>query len=193
MSRLKSISKSLNNVDTLLRFATKPSFDCKSLNFKKVLKLALYNECIVSNVTRICKNSFVINLRLAVVNFLSTKDSLVYCCFHFFQFFKADDKTNGPGKFLYWYCDQTLKDLLVFAQPGVPRPMFYQELISYPNQVAQFKWSCKCVYRNREVRLHADHSGTVQDLVTILNFWFILNSNVFRLRTSFILPNSICH
>jgi hypothetical protein len=116
------------------------------------------------------------NLRLAVDNFLSTKDSLVYFCFNLFQFFKAEVKTNGPGKFLYWYCNQTLKDLLVFAQPGVLRPIFYQELISFPNQVAQFKWSCKCVYRNREVRLHADYSGTVQDLVTILNFRFNLSN-----------------
>jgi hypothetical protein len=86
--------------------------------------------------------------------------------FQFFQFFKAKKNGDGPGVAINRNDDRPLKDLLVFVQPKVPKPMFYRQL-TIPLRELENNKPLDCVFLSREqtFRLYPNKNGTVADLV----------------------------
>jgi hypothetical protein len=83
-----------------------------------------------------------------------------------FQFFKAKKNGDGPGVAINRNDDRSLKDLLVFIQPKVPKPMFYQQL-TIPLRELENNKQLDCVFLSPEqkFRLYPNKNGTVTNLV----------------------------
>ncbi len=67
----------------------------------------------------------------------------------YLQFFKAQTYRDAPGQALRCTFDGTLKDLLVFCRPKVPKRMFYQQL-TIPIHELENKKQMKCIYLSPE-------------------------------------------
>ncbi len=84
----------------------------------------------------------------------------------FFQFFKSQQYQDAPGPALHCTSDETLKDLLVFRQQNMPKPMFFQQLVILVNEF-DYKKPIKCIYNQKEVTLLLNEDATVADLVNL--------------------------
>lgn len=88
----------------------------------------------------------------------------------YLQFFKAQNYRDAPGPPLRCTFDGTLKELLVFCRPKVPKRMFYQKL-TIPIHELENKKQIKCIYLSpeqkidTEVLLYPNKNGTVADLL----------------------------
>jgi ubiquitin carboxyl-terminal hydrolase 7 len=67
----------------------------------------------------------------------------------YLQFFKAQAYRDAPGPALRCTFDGTVKDLLVFCRPKVPKRMFYQQL-TIPIHELENKKQMKCFYLSPE-------------------------------------------
>ena len=88
----------------------------------------------------------------------------------YLQFFKAQTYREAPGPALRCTFDGTLKDILVFCRPKVPKRMFYQQL-TIPIHELENKRQMKCNFWSpeqkidAEVLLYPNKNGTVADLL----------------------------
>ncbi|CAH1982094.1 unnamed protein product [Acanthoscelides obtectus] len=86
------------------------------------------------------------------------------------QFFKSQSYKDSPGHALRCTFEGTLKDLLVFAKPKVPKKIFYQQLSIRVNELENKK-QFKCIYmglklkEEKELVLYPNKSGTLTDLL----------------------------
>ncbi|XP_076275614.1 ubiquitin-specific protease 7 isoform X1 [Rhynchophorus ferrugineus] len=86
------------------------------------------------------------------------------------QFFKSQSYKDSPGHPLRCTFDGTLKDLLVYSKPKVPKKIFYQQLSIRVNELENKK-QFKCVYvgpnmkEEKELILYPNKNGTVADLL----------------------------
>ncbi|XP_044758285.1 ubiquitin carboxyl-terminal hydrolase 7 isoform X2 [Coccinella septempunctata] len=86
------------------------------------------------------------------------------------QFFKCQSYKDIPGNPLRCTFEGTLKDLLVFTKPKVPKKIFYQQLSIRINELENKK-QFKCVYlgpkikEEKELILYPNKNGTVADLL----------------------------
>lgn len=77
---------------------------------------------------------------------------------------------DGPGHPLRCTFEGTLKDLLVFSKPKVPKKIFYQQLSIRVNELENKK-QFKCIYvgpnmkEEKELILYPNKNGTVADLL----------------------------
>ncbi|XP_066139547.1 ubiquitin carboxyl-terminal hydrolase 7 isoform X1 [Euwallacea fornicatus] len=86
------------------------------------------------------------------------------------QFFKSQSYKDSPGHPLRCTFEGTLKDLLVFSKPKVPKKIFYQQLSIRVNELENKK-QFKCIYvgpymkEEKELILYPNKNGTVADLL----------------------------
>ncbi|KAJ8938767.1 hypothetical protein NQ318_009122 [Aromia moschata] len=86
------------------------------------------------------------------------------------QFFKCQSYKDSPGHPLRCTFEGTLKDLLVFSKPKVPKKIFYQQLSIRVNELENKK-QFKCIYvgpkmkEEKELILYPNKGGTVADLL----------------------------
>lgn len=86
------------------------------------------------------------------------------------QFFKTQNYKDSPGNPLKCTFEGTLKDLLVYSKPKVPKKIFYQQLSIRVNELENKK-QFKCVYLSpklkdeKELILYPSKGGTVADLL----------------------------
>ncbi|XP_074039373.1 ubiquitin-specific protease 7 isoform X4 [Leptinotarsa decemlineata] len=86
------------------------------------------------------------------------------------QFFKCQSYKDSPGHPLRCTFEGTLKDLLVFSKPKVPKKIFYQQLSIRVNELENKK-QFKCIYvgpkmkEEKELVLYPNKGGTVADLL----------------------------
>lgn len=86
------------------------------------------------------------------------------------QFFKCQSYKDSPGHPLRCTFEGTLKDLLVYSKPKVPKKIFYQQLSIRVNELENKK-QFKCVYvgpkmkDEKELILYPNKGGTVADLL----------------------------
>ncbi|VEN46233.1 unnamed protein product [Callosobruchus maculatus] len=86
------------------------------------------------------------------------------------QFFKCQSYKDSPGHPLRCTFDGTLKDLLVFSKPKVPKKIFYQQLSIRVNELEN-KRQFKCIYmglklkEEKELILYPNKNGTLADLL----------------------------
>lgn len=77
---------------------------------------------------------------------------------------------DSPGHPLRCTFEGTLKDLLVFSKPKVPKKIFYQQLSIRVNELENKK-QFKCIYvgpnmkDEKELILYPNKNGTVADLL----------------------------
>ncbi|XP_022916946.1 ubiquitin carboxyl-terminal hydrolase 7 isoform X1 [Onthophagus taurus] len=85
------------------------------------------------------------------------------------QFFKCQNYKDSPGNALRCTFEGTLKDLLVFTKPKMPKKIFYQQLSIRVNEL-ETKKQFKCVFiglkmrDEKELILYPNKNGTVGDL-----------------------------
>ncbi|KAK9885250.1 hypothetical protein WA026_010749 [Henosepilachna vigintioctopunctata] len=86
------------------------------------------------------------------------------------QFFKCQSYKDVPGNPLRCTFEGTLKDLLIFSKPKVPKKIFYQQLSIRINELENKK-QIKCIYlgpkikEEKELILYPNKNGTVADLL----------------------------
>ncbi|XP_049818632.1 ubiquitin carboxyl-terminal hydrolase 7 isoform X1 [Aethina tumida] len=86
------------------------------------------------------------------------------------QFFKSQSYKDSPGHPLRCTFEGTLKDLLVFTKPKIPKKIFYQQLSIRVNELENKK-QFKCMYvgpklkEEKELILYPNKGGTVADLL----------------------------
>ncbi|XP_060528393.1 ubiquitin carboxyl-terminal hydrolase 7-like [Cylas formicarius] len=86
------------------------------------------------------------------------------------QFFKCQSYKDSPGNALRCTFEGTLKDLLLFSKPKLPKKIFYQQLSIRVNELENKK-QYKCIYlganmkEEKELVLYPNKNGTVADLL----------------------------
>ncbi|XP_030755284.1 ubiquitin carboxyl-terminal hydrolase 7 isoform X3 [Sitophilus oryzae] len=86
------------------------------------------------------------------------------------QFFKSQSYKDSPGHPLRCTFEGTLKDLLIYSKPKVPKKIFYQQLSIRVNELENKK-QFKCVYVHpnmkdeKDLILYPNKNGTVADLL----------------------------
>ncbi|ENN76456.1 hypothetical protein YQE_06910, partial [Dendroctonus ponderosae] len=86
------------------------------------------------------------------------------------QFFKCQSYKDSPGNALPCTFQGTLKELVVFSKPKVPKKIFYQQLSIRVNELENKK-QFKCLYvgpymkEEKELILYPNKNGTVADLL----------------------------
>ncbi|CAH0563456.1 unnamed protein product [Brassicogethes aeneus] len=86
------------------------------------------------------------------------------------QFFKCQSYKDTPGHPLRCTFEGTLKDLLVYSKPKVPKKIFYQQLSIRVSELENKK-QFKCMYvgpkmkEEKELILYPNKGGTVADLL----------------------------